>query len=209
MATLPEGRVILCGHSMGGLLTAEVAFAAPPNRVIGLMSFDVPFLGVHPHVIIRFVTRNKPELGLILRFDILSGIASLFKKKEGRDEAELNDPQHVEIVTKQAGRPYLQGTSIHLTSIYSNLPSRDRNEQQPQHYQREPCSILEFRIPHAPRRRPIPDTHFREHISTSTSTTSIPRYQSPDFQHPTSSIAPPQFPSSARARDLTQTRTSV
>lgn len=55
MKTLPPGRVILCGHSMGGLLIAEVAFAAPPNRVIGLISFDVPFLGVHPHVILRCV----------------------------------------------------------------------------------------------------------------------------------------------------------
>ncbi|KAJ1302159.1 hypothetical protein OPQ81_000987 [Rhizoctonia solani] len=96
MATLPPGRVILCGHSMGGLLTAEVAFAAPPDRVIGLVSFDVPFLGVHPHV-------------------VLSGIASLFKKKEGKDEAELNDPQHVEMVSKQAGRPYLQDTNSSLS----------------------------------------------------------------------------------------------
>ncbi|EUC61167.1 alpha/beta hydrolase family protein [Rhizoctonia solani AG-3 Rhs1AP] len=96
MKTLPPGGVILCGHSMGGLLTAEVAFAAPPGRVIGLISFDVPFLGVHPHV-------------------VLSGIASLFKKKEGRDEADLNDPQHVAMVSKQAGRPYLQDTNSSIS----------------------------------------------------------------------------------------------
>ncbi|GAB1522276.1 alpha/beta hydrolase family protein [Rhizoctonia solani] len=108
MATLPPARVILCGHSMGGLLTAEVAFAAPPGRVIGLISFDVPFLGVHPHV-------------------VLSGIASLFKKKEGKDEAEVNDPQHVEIVPKEAGRPYLQGSdssmSVGLGASTSSLPT--------------------------------------------------------------------------------------
>ncbi|CAE6457705.1 unnamed protein product [Rhizoctonia solani] len=99
MTTLPPARVILCGHSMGGLLTAEVAFAAPPGRVIGLISFDVPFLGVHPHV-------------------VLSGIASLFKKKEGKDEAEVNDPQHVEMVPKHAGRPYLHGAD---SSISMNI----------------------------------------------------------------------------------------
>ncbi|CUA72013.1 hypothetical protein RSOLAG22IIIB_04874 [Rhizoctonia solani] len=60
---LPEGGVILCGHSMGGLLTAEAALAAPPGRVIGLVSFDVPYLGVHPRV-------------------VLSGVASLFKKED-------------------------------------------------------------------------------------------------------------------------------
>ncbi|KAJ1305390.1 hypothetical protein OPQ81_000405 [Rhizoctonia solani] len=63
MKNLPEGGVILCGHSMGGLLTAEAAFAAPPGRVVGLVSFDVPYLGVHPRV-------------------VKSGIASLFKRKE-------------------------------------------------------------------------------------------------------------------------------
>ncbi|KAG8685084.1 hypothetical protein FRC11_011150, partial [Ceratobasidium sp. 423] len=63
MKNLPEGGVILCGHSMGGLLTAEVALAAPPGRVVGLVSFDVPYLGVHPRV-------------------VLSGITSLFKNRE-------------------------------------------------------------------------------------------------------------------------------
>ncbi|CAE6477291.1 unnamed protein product [Rhizoctonia solani] len=72
---LPEGGVILCGHSMGGLLTAEVALAAPPGRVIGLVSFDVPYLGVHPRV-------------------ILSGIASLFKKEEDLKAYQTNSTVH-------------------------------------------------------------------------------------------------------------------
>lgn len=71
MATLPPGGVVLCGHSMGGLLTAEVAFAAPPGRVIGLVSFDVPYLGVHPRV-------------------IFSGLASLFKKKAEQSNQTIN-----------------------------------------------------------------------------------------------------------------------
>ncbi|KAH7338030.1 hypothetical protein B0J17DRAFT_408836 [Rhizoctonia solani] len=84
MKDLPEGGVILCGHSMGGLLTAEVALAAPPGRVIGLVSFDVPYLGVHPRV-------------------VLSGITSLFKKKEELagyrigDTAQLHDEAPNEI----------------------------------------------------------------------------------------------------------------
>ncbi|KAG8694608.1 hypothetical protein FRC09_009743 [Ceratobasidium sp. 395] len=101
MKTLPPGRIILCGHSMGGLLTAEVAFAAPPGRVIGLISFDVPFLGVHPHV-------------------ILSGIASLFKSKEGKSETEMNDPEHVKIVSKRDGRPYMQGADSSLSVLNVN-----------------------------------------------------------------------------------------
>ena len=51
--------VVLLGHSMGGLLSAEVALMkpAPPasrplkHRILGTINFDVPFLGMHPHVV--------------------------------------------------------------------------------------------------------------------------------------------------------------
>lgn len=50
---------------MGGLLIAEAALDPSPvaRRIIGLLAFDTPYLGMHPHVVI-------------------SGIASLLPKKE-------------------------------------------------------------------------------------------------------------------------------
>jgi hypothetical protein len=54
---------------------------------------------------------NIPILRLRLYVCLGSGIASLFKKKEGQSETEMNDPQHVEIVPKRNARPYLQGIS--------------------------------------------------------------------------------------------------
>ena len=42
--------VVLLGHSMGGLLSAEVALL-DRHRIIGTMNFDTPFLGMHPGVI--------------------------------------------------------------------------------------------------------------------------------------------------------------
>jgi len=59
----------MLGHSMGGILSAEVALLAPysdanrerfRHRIRGTISFDTPFLGMHPGVIV-------------------SGIGSLFK----------------------------------------------------------------------------------------------------------------------------------
>ncbi|KAL8772951.1 MAG: hypothetical protein Q9209_001971 [Squamulea sp. 1 TL-2023] len=66
---LNETDVILLGHSMGGLLAAEVALlplnnhSATPlrHRILGTINLDVPFLGVHPRI-------------------VASGISSLFRK---------------------------------------------------------------------------------------------------------------------------------
>lgn len=47
--------VILLGHSIGGILAADVALlqqgTKPKHRILGLISFDTPFLGLHPRII--------------------------------------------------------------------------------------------------------------------------------------------------------------
>lgn len=69
---------------MGGLLAADAA-TDPSNtrshRIVGMIAFDTPFLGMHPHVVI-------------------SGIASLFPKKEsdGKTVGDMNANGLVEIV---------------------------------------------------------------------------------------------------------------
>lgn len=42
--------IILLGHSMGGLLAADVALTLR-HRIIGVVNFDVPFLGMHPGIV--------------------------------------------------------------------------------------------------------------------------------------------------------------
>ncbi|OBT90243.1 hypothetical protein VE02_01311 [Pseudogymnoascus sp. 03VT05] len=53
--------IVLLGHSMGGLLAAEVALMPSPDpshggqfkhRVLGTISFDTPFLGMHPGLVV-------------------------------------------------------------------------------------------------------------------------------------------------------------
>lgn len=46
----PDTDVVLLGHSMGGLLSAEVALLNG-HRILGTINFDTPFLGMHPGVI--------------------------------------------------------------------------------------------------------------------------------------------------------------
>ncbi|KAI9727438.1 MAG: hypothetical protein M1834_008382 [Cirrosporium novae-zelandiae] len=69
----PATDIILLGHSMGGLLSAEVALLRSPppynnsnpfrHRIIGTINFDTPFCGLHPGIIV-------------------SGLSSLFRGKE-------------------------------------------------------------------------------------------------------------------------------
>lgn len=46
----PNTDVVLLGHSMGGLLSVEVALLEE-HRILGTINFDTPFLGMHPGVI--------------------------------------------------------------------------------------------------------------------------------------------------------------
>ena len=71
--------VVLLGHSMGGLLSAEVVLMPPPppggralkHRILGTINFDVPFLGMHPGV-------------------VMSGLASIFKPADGPIDTALS-----------------------------------------------------------------------------------------------------------------------
>ncbi|RMZ69874.1 catalytic [Pyrenophora seminiperda CCB06] len=42
--------IILLGHSMGGLLAGDIALVFR-HRILGVVNFDVPFLGMHPGII--------------------------------------------------------------------------------------------------------------------------------------------------------------
>lgn len=69
---------------MGGLLAAEAATdtTSTSRRIIGMIAFDTPYLGMHPHVVV-------------------SGIASLFPKDDDKDmkpsEKDMNE-EHVKLV---------------------------------------------------------------------------------------------------------------
>ena len=55
----PDLDIILLGHSLGGILTAEVALlpsspgtnAGQKHNLLGMINYDVPFLGLHPGII--------------------------------------------------------------------------------------------------------------------------------------------------------------
>ncbi|PGH05071.1 hypothetical protein GX51_03169 [Blastomyces parvus] len=76
----PDTDIVLVGHSLGGILAAEITLLGPSDpqtlemfrhRIMGTINLDVPFLGLHRGV-------------------VTSGIGSLFKPKDKKK----NDPQN-------------------------------------------------------------------------------------------------------------------
>ncbi|KAF2101213.1 hypothetical protein NA57DRAFT_21171, partial [Rhizodiscina lignyota] len=76
----PDTDVVLLGHSMGGLVAGEIVLLPPHSpatgqafrhRILGVINFDVPFLGMHPGV-------------------IGSGLASLFRPAESPEQNPIS-----------------------------------------------------------------------------------------------------------------------
>ncbi|KAI1466467.1 uncharacterized protein F4812DRAFT_434135 [Daldinia caldariorum] len=142
----PNTDVVLVGHSMGGLLAADIALMPSRNnyqmgyflhRIIGTVNLDAPFLGLHPSI-------------------VTAGIASLFRSKPNQanipEEAEPNEPRpddessyslsqvtssnasmysHQSIASQSSSRP--QGLPSGMTfdpnfnpSFSNDVPLRDR-----------------------------------------------------------------------------------
>ncbi|CAL8576309.1 hypothetical protein XPA_002197 [Xanthoria parietina] len=97
--------VILLGHSMGGLLAAEVALlplnnlSATPlrHRIVGTINLDVPFLGVHPGI-------------------VASGISSLFRKAPDQPSEEQVSTQEP-LMTPSTSSDVLSPSSSSVSQI--------------------------------------------------------------------------------------------
>ena len=100
--------VVLLGHSMGGILCAEVALipGRPAtgktlcHRILGTISFDTPFLGMHPGVVV-------------------SGIGSLFRPAPDPPGSK----QHQRLTSGET-TPSASTTSIPTSYASSTLESR-------------------------------------------------------------------------------------
>ncbi|KAM0435305.1 hypothetical protein ACHAPT_003399 [Fusarium lateritium] len=104
----PTTDVVLVGHSMGGILAADVILMPNPSpygtypfkhRILGHISLDCPFLGLHPGIVV-------------------SGISSLFKpaatpQDHSPEDANLNPPY---------GAASPDSASLNLTNSHSSVP---------------------------------------------------------------------------------------
>ncbi|KAG1752628.1 uncharacterized protein EDB91DRAFT_1243392 [Suillus paluster] len=84
-----KARIVLCGHSMGGLLAADALLAFVNSRpdkdaplwpkIIACIAFDTPYLGLHPAVFKNSATKAV-EYASTAR-TVVSDVFSLFGKK--------------------------------------------------------------------------------------------------------------------------------
>ncbi|KAL2003599.1 hypothetical protein VTN02DRAFT_3145 [Thermoascus thermophilus] len=99
--------VVLLGHSLGGILAADVALLPSESgsseifkhRILGVVNFDVPFLGLHPGV-------------------ISTGLGSLFRPK-----AKPPSPAETSDVSPTDGMEFLSSTLISDPTFNPDFPN--------------------------------------------------------------------------------------
>lgn len=115
--------VFLLGHSMGGLLAADIALVFR-HRIIGIINFDVPFLGMHPSVVKAglgsiFSPSPAPQDVIIQDPDAAkrpSGMATIFNPKPSDPNYNPAFPNDVQLPVRKGWE-----NSLHwLTKHYSD-----------------------------------------------------------------------------------------
>jgi hypothetical protein len=106
--------IILLGHSMGGILAAEVVLQQPQpanaskllrHRILGMVGFDTPFLGMHPGVVV-------------------SGIGSLFRPAPDPPNPTASQQSSSELVTLASSQASISSPSDVMSTISSIEPAQ-------------------------------------------------------------------------------------
>ncbi|RJE26464.1 hypothetical protein PHISCL_01174 [Aspergillus sclerotialis] len=118
--------VILLGHSLGGILAADVALlqvnGRPKHRILGLVNFDVPFLGMHPRVIPTGIGSSMPKKDVAAEDKLAAEEESVGLKPAYRPAApspNFNPPFKNDV--KLANRGFLKGMMHFVNKNTDNL----------------------------------------------------------------------------------------
>lgn len=132
--------VVLLGHSMGGLLAAEVAILTPSSpaigkalqhRILGTISFDTPFLGMHPGVIVSGIGslfRPAPAPPGLDGAAVGSGATS--PTSESQLSMSMSNDSSWTANSSVTQSTQLTNTPSHASSI-SDMPTNDPNYNPP------------------------------------------------------------------------------
>lgn len=143
----PNTDIILLGHSMGGLLSAEVALMEPysagsirrfRHRILGTINFDTPFLGMHPGVIasgLGSIFRPAPESPAARTSSTLSGSQDLqltptTSRTQSSTEPSYFGDSAANTTTLMPTESTSSTTTLPLSSPY-DIPTRDPNYDPP------------------------------------------------------------------------------
>jgi hypothetical protein len=101
--------VILLGHSLGGILAADVALLPADglgkqrHRILGLVNFDVPFLGLHPRVIPTGIGSSMPKKDIAAEDEMAGEQESLGLNPPVAPSPNFNPPWKNDVRLAQRG----------------------------------------------------------------------------------------------------------
>ncbi|KAK2466069.1 hypothetical protein APHAL10511_001711 [Amanita phalloides] len=98
-------KIVLCGHSMGGLLAADTLLelvrpyrdgkaASMWPRIVACISFDTPYLGLHPAILQNSVTKAAEVMGAAqtVGSTVFGALAGLSASKAAEKASSASDP---------------------------------------------------------------------------------------------------------------------
>ena len=131
----PNTDVVLLGHSMGGLLSAEVALLQR-HRILGTINFDTPFLGMHPGVIasgLGSLFRPAPESPGPRPAEIRAETQDIVRTSTNQDPQCCASPSYFgqEATGSQLMPTDSSGALATTLSTVLDLPTKDPNFDPP------------------------------------------------------------------------------
>ena len=143
----PKTDIILLGHSMGGLISAEVVLVPPlppseePFRhlILGTINFDTPFLGMHPGVIVSGINslfRPPPPMNAKLHAQAAAENKSLHSPVRSplltpiEPEGYVTAPQDRPGIPNPSGSGYFNQTPLARDSTSALLPAKNASASQ-------------------------------------------------------------------------------